>query len=89
MNSVQKVIIRRRLERAHKDVVIDLCLRLMEANGSLTRQLAHELVRHPSYIGKSVAKGGDGSSENGALPAPCDADEANAPCGEATCRAPT
>ena len=89
MNSVQKVIVRRRLERAHKDVVIDLCLRLMEANGSLTRQLAHELVRRPSYIGNRVAKGGDGSSEDCALPARSDADEANTPCGEATCRAPT
>ena len=89
MNSVQRIIVRRRLERAHKDVVIDLCLRLMEANGSLTRQLAHELVRHPSCMGTHIAKGGDGASENGVLAAPREPDEANTPCGGAARGAPT
>jgi hypothetical protein len=58
MNSTQRLIVRRRLERAHKDVVVDLCLRLMEANSALTRQLAHYFIRHPSPL----AQGPGGAS---------------------------
>jgi hypothetical protein len=45
MNEVQRLNIRRRLERAHKEVVIDLCLRLMESNDALTRRLASRYLR--------------------------------------------
>lgn len=58
MNSTQRLIVRRRLERAHKDVVVDLCLRLMEANSALTRQLAHYFIRHPSRRAQGTADGG-------------------------------
>ena len=62
MDKFQRLMMRRRLERAHKDVVIDLCLRLMEVNTSLTRQLARELIGRPSSEGSHAAPGPEDSS---------------------------
>ena len=66
MNSGQKAVVRRRLERAHKDVVVDLCLRLMEANSALTRQLAHYFIRHPFRRARGQVGGGGDAPSSGA-----------------------
>ena len=70
MNSTQRLIVRRRLERAHKDVVVDLCLRLMEANSALTRQLAHYFIRHPSWRAQGPAGDATNAGQAGAPNAP-------------------
>lgn len=81
MNAAQKNGVRRRLERAHKDVVIDLCLRLMEANNSLTRQLAHYLIRRPCAVKKDTTSRADETSPHRAFDAPGDpARDARPPC---------
>ena len=70
MNGTQRLIVRRRLERAHKDVVVDLCLRLMEANSALTRQLAHYFMRHPSRWAQGPAGDATNVGQEGAPNAP-------------------